>query len=178
MAKGTQPPFTMLVANLDSPSDPSAGVAAGKARIAFTKQLVRNADGNYRTGTLSGAVSGCTASITVTTGGADPVAPTALLEDVIHIGGVEIIEDRDFTVTATDADTTATALAAAIDNLDDFSAEVNGVTTNQVDITGPSGPVKIPIKIVTRTGNYSLSGNDGDNMTQGGPSVGAPTITS
>jgi hypothetical protein len=174
MAKGTQPPFTILVANLNSPSDPSAGVAAGKARTAFTTQIVRDDDGNYRTGTLSGTVSGCTASITVVTA----AAPTSLLEDVIFIGSIEIIEDRDFTVVGADTDATATRLAAAINNLAGFSAEVNGVTTNQVDITGPSGPVKIPIKIVTRSGNYTLSGNDGDHMTQGTPSVGGPIITS
>ncbi len=178
MAKGSKPAHTVLVANLDTPSVPSAGVAAGKSRTAFTTQLVQNKDGNYRTGLLSGAQSGCTASITVTTGGADPAAPTSQLEDVIYIGGVEIIEGRDFEVTAEDADTTATALAAAIDNLTGFSAEVNGDTSNQVDITGPRGPVKIPISILTRSGNYTLSGNDGDHMTQGGPTVGAPSISS
>ena len=66
----------------------------------------------------------------------------------------------------------------AIDNLTGFSAEVNGDTSNQVDITGPQGPVKIPISILTRSGNYTLSGNDGDHMTQGGPTVGAPSISS
>jgi hypothetical protein len=163
------------VANLAAPSDPSQGIAATKARTGFTTQIVRHATG-YGSGLLSGAVSGCTASITVTTGGADPVAPTALLEDVIFINGVEVIEDRDFTVTATNANTTATALAGALDNLDGIAAVVNGVTLNQVDITGPSGPAKIAIKVVTRSGNYTLSGNDGDYMTQGGPTIGPMTI--
>ena len=52
----------------------------------------------------------------------------------------------------------------------------DGGGAGEVDVTGPVGPSKVACKVITRTGNLSVSTSDG-YMSKGGPNVSEPDIT-
>lgn len=119
---------------------------------------------------LTGNPSPCTASITV----ADANAITTQ-GSVLTLGDYELLEGVHWDITEGDVNTTATALATAINNLSQFSAEVNGATLNQVDITGAEGPHQIVFKQVDYTENLTLS-PAGGVMSEGGPTRVGPDV--
>ena len=167
-------PYTYLVGVPTDSSDPSKG-PEGNPRKARTSVTLQHVSGNNGVGatTLLGRIQGTAAEATcsITVDG----NVEALAGDTIYLGDYEINEGTDWEL-GVSVNATATALASAIDNLKGFSAEVNGVTLNQVDITGPKGPSQVKLELTTRSGNLSLD-PDGGYMTKGGPSLKGPSIT-
>jgi len=167
-------PLTQLVGVLEGGSDPSRGEAGNpvKKRSSFTTQqisAVGAAKINYQ-GMISGAIENATATVTV-----DAAAIPDHTGDTLILGDYELIEHVHWTVTEDDIAATQTALVTAIGNLKGFSAEA-GAGAGEVDVTGPSGPSAVKAKVITRTGNLSLSTSDG-YMSKGGPTISAPEIT-
>ena len=119
---------------------------------------------------LTGTPAPCTASITV-----GAVNPISIQGSVLTLGALELVEGVHWDI-GINVNATATALATAIDNLNQFSAEVNGVTLNQVDITGADGPHQITFKQVDYTENLTLS-PAGGVMSEGSPDRVGPDIT-
>ena len=158
---------------LEGASDPSRGEAGNpvKKRSTFTSQIITGKGHHGSTawnGLLSGTQTGASGSVSV-----DGVLTTA--QDSIRLGDFDLIEGIHWTITGM-ANTTADNIATAISNLEGFTAEVNGGIDTQVDVTGPVGPSKVEMKLVTRSGNLTVSPADG-YMSHGGPSIGAPDIT-
>ena len=166
--------FTYQVGVPSDSSDPSKGPSGNpsKVRSTATYNHVSGVSKSGQTtfiGTLDGAVAAATASVTV---GAVLEVATG---DTIILGDYELIEGVHWAIGA-DAGASAANLAVSIRNLKGFSAEVNGVVAEQVDITGPMGPSQVTFKLIKRSGNNSVSPDSG-YMTIGGPSLKGPTTT-
>lgn len=167
-------PLKQLVGVLEGGSDPSRGEAGNpvKKRSSFTTQqisAVGAAKVDYQ-GMISGARENAT--LTVTVGAAALPTHTG---DTLILGDYELIEHVHWAVAEADVAATQTALVTAIDNLKGFSA-VAGAGAGEVDVTGPTGPESVKAKLISRTGNLSLSTADG-YMSKGGPKISGPKIT-
>jgi len=93
----------------------------------------------------------------------------------IRLGDFTLVVGLQWETTLGDATASATALAAAIDNLPGFSASSVGA---DVTIVGPAGPGEVLFEAdqggtVT---HFTLS-PDGGSLAVGGPSVGPPAIS-
>jgi len=159
-------PFTVLVANHSGQLD-SKGNRVEVRRGFLQQQVLPHPGQNYQA-LLTGAPAASTGQVVVanndfTTGQA-----------ILTLGDYEIINGLQYAPGGT-TDLTAAALAAAIDNLDEFSAVAVAST---VTITGPLGPEGDAVFKVLYTGtvtNFTLTPTDG-TLTVGGPTLAAPQI--
>lgn len=146
-----QPPFTMLVANLASGSDPSRGRSGNpvKIRKSFTFQHFPEIGGRGPdttpqspeapgSGTRWGHVEYTAANTPVRATGVITVASNDFSgPTVVTLGQYALTSGDDFLV-GEDADATAANLGLAIDNLAGYSTAVAG---NIVTVTGLAGPI-------------------------------------
>lgn len=94
-------------------------------------------------------------------------------ESTLYLGEYEITTNLDWVPVEGNANASATALAAAIDLLPDFTASALAA---DVTVEGPTGASEIPIWVVYEGtgGNYTLTPNT--DTISGGPTVGPPVI--
>jgi hypothetical protein len=138
---GAQPPFTILVANLTAPGDPSVGRNPVRARNGFRQQNVTPVGlapygtvVGARTGTLlGGAFTRSTGTVTIASD--DFTVPAEVL-----IGPFVLVTDEDFDADGLGAAVVAANLAAAITALPGYDAV--GVAA-AVNVTGPIGDPRI-----------------------------------
>ena len=168
-------PLKQLVGVLEGGSDPSRGEAGNPVKkfSSFTTQQISGvgtAKQNFSNLSISGDLEGATATVTVAA--ADAIAHTG---DTLVLGDYELIEGVHWVLTEGDVAATQTALVTAIGNLKGFTA-VAGAGAGEVDVTGPSGPATVALKLISRTGNLSVSPSGG-YMSKGGPKIAGPDIT-
>lgn len=162
-------PTTILVANLTGQVDANGNPI--KARTGFTHQHIMGDRGSFamRGAVINGGTPApATATITVVNNDfSDPA--------VLILGAYELVSGLHFTVGA-DVNATATNLAAAIDNLGEFSASALAAV---VSIEGPTGLAgsEVFFKVVFEGAitNYTLVPNVGV-MVPGNPRFGTPTV--
>ena len=169
MPRIVSPRFQLQLAVLSQP----AGVDGVRtiARNKMTVQQVQDATGKFHNGLLTGTVTASAGSITC----ADADFTTGVAE--LTLGSYKLFSNVEY-ATGTAAQT-ATALTAAINNLQDFSAEVDGGDNTKVNVSGPTGleGQAVPFKVLytgSKT-NYTLSPATGI-LTRGQPYLGPPTF--
>ena len=126
--------------------------------------------GNIINTRLSGDPSACTAAITV-----DAASPPTGDGSSLTLGGITLVEGLHWDVIEDDMNATAANLAAAINNLSEFSAVVDGVSLNQVNVEGAKGPHQIVFQMQDHTGNMTLDPSSGV-MSEGQPARVGPDI--
>ena len=182
-----QRPFTMLIANTTGGSDPSRGEAGNPVilRQTMTQQFFveipnRGPQTMVQGGGLKGlhnSAGGLLTGATAASGGVVTVdSATFTGPTSIRLGQYLLTTNEQFTVDPADTGNTATALAAAIDALTEYSASAVG---DDVTIVGPSGPNAN--NIVFRAegvapANFTLVPNHG-NLTGAAPIKGPMTFT-
>jgi len=169
MGTTASPAFSLQVAVLSQP----AGVDSTRTieRSRYTVQQVHTAGGRVANALLMGPPSVSTGSIKC----ADADFTTGDAE--ITLGKYTLISNVEY-ATGTAAQT-ATALAASISRLPEFTGTVDGGDNTKVNVTGPMGPVGGTVVLKTvYTGtvtNYTLVPTTG-TLAVGGPYVGPPTF--
>jgi len=161
-------PFSILVANLSGQFDGNGKPIP--TRMGFTQQLVNNNPNQLQMGLLTGAPAPATATIVVidndfTTGAAK-----------LTIGEFELESGIHYTPGGT-LNATAIALAAAINNLPEYTAPIPGAAT--VDVSGPTGPdggfIEFDVYYEGTKTNFTLAPTTGF-FDDGAPVVGSPII--
>lgn len=183
-----QPPFTMLVANLASGSDPSRGRAGNpvKIRKSFTFQHFPEIGGRGpdttpqspeapSIGTRLGHVEYTVAATPVRATGVITVTnndfrgPTA-----ITLGQYALTSGDDFLI-GEDANATAVNLGLAIDNLSGYNT---AVVDNVVTVTGLAGPTGNNVLFAATGASSNNFGFDPDGRYMAGaePRIGPPIL--
>lgn len=182
-----QSPYTLLVANLSGGSDPSKGVAGNPNRIRSGFQFQHFPEVQRQANTRGSEPDPSTPGVDTKMGLMDytaapvPVAATATivvadndftLPATLNIGQYTLVSGTDFTPGGSTA-LTATALAAVINALPEFSAPVPAAST--ITVTGPEGPdgnlILLEAIFEGAVANYTLTGFSGAE-----PTIGPPTI--
>jgi len=186
----TAPPkFKILVANIENAGDPSRGNNPVKVRTGFQKQLLPEVprtgapswspdDSTPGVHTYQGLLKSTTPKVPVASTGTVTVGNnTFTAQATLYLGPYTITSNVDFTPGGTTA-LTATALAAAISALPEFSASA---ALSVVTITGPFGPMGNELRFediyAGSIANYTLSPTDG-SLSSGEPFIGPPEILS
>lgn len=160
-------PFTVLVANHSGQVDSKGNRV--EIRQGFQQQQVLSEPGQNYHALLTGAPAASTGEVVV----ADNDFTTG--QAILFLGEFKLINGEQYTPGGSTA-LTATALAAAIDNLDGFSASA---AVSTVTITGPLGPtggnVLFKVLYTGTVANFTLTPTDG-TLTVGGPTLAGPQI--
>lgn len=163
-------PTTILVANLTGQLDADGNPV--KARTGFTHQHIMGDRGRFAArGLVVGGDTPAPATATLTVVDNDFSTGDALL----YLGAYELVSALHYAIGG-DVNVTATNIAAAIDNLEEFAAVAAGPV---VSIDGPVGlagtEVTLEAVFEGTIANYTLAPTFG-LMTEGSPHFGTPTV--
>lgn len=163
MTIGSQAPYTVLVANLDVSAMPERGINAHKIRTGFRMSPIQTM-GNELVGEAMSPLKTSLATFNAYADGA-PTRPTATVTVAnntfsgdsarLFVGPYTIVSNVHFTPGG-GVNATATALAAAVDALPEYTAAaVGAVVTVQGPISGLS--LRFQAEYVAGNKNYSFS---------------------